>query len=187
MHTTEPIPGAAMQLAEALAKSLRCTAFTEERTEFWCMKVALLAAAHEIPKTFLDGLCGPYSVPSDRRRTPKFDHGLEVINAARNDNDGGAPMRPSPSIRLALRAAAHSFDPLVGAGVLAFSPHRPEASFFRTKLNELYELVAACEAKAFELLAGLLAISLPGLRRDAVPDATLIARGLPEQEPSPDY
>lgn len=186
MHTTDPIPGAAMQVAEALVKSRRCTPFTEEVAEFWGEKARILADIHGISRE-LDELCDRTTPPSERAGHRHFDHKREANNIRDPRYQGDLPRWPSLAVRLAVLAAARSFDPLGGTGVLAFSPHRSEASFFRARLHELYELAAACEAKSFELLAGLLAISLPSLRRDAVPDATLIARGLPDEEPVPNY
>jgi len=174
-----------MQVAEALVKSRRCTPFTEEVAEFWGEKARILADIHGISRE-LEELCDRTTPPSVGEGRSRLDHKREAKTILKL-NQGDLPRWPSLAVRLAVLAAARSFDPLGGTGVLAFSPHRSEASFFRARLHELYELAAACEAKSFELLAGLLAISLPSLRRDAVPDATLIARGLPDEEPVPNY
>ena len=187
MLANDPIPGAAMQFAEALAKSMRHSPFNEEVTAYWRAKLRILAVRYGIPTPFVDNLTSQDRPSPDSRPYRGLSHMAEARNASRGTQNTEVPTRPSLALRLALIAAAKTFDPLSGTGVLGFSPLPAETPFFREKLDELYRAVDDCEARSLELLGGLLAVALKGLQGDPVPDAVFVAAGLPESVPTPDY
>ena len=174
----DAIPGAAMQFAQAVVDSRKKRAQRHDGLANWYgRKVALLAGIHALPAGLAHALLFyGYDAPDLEYQQLLIRVGLEW-----HKPDSGI----TPAMKLALLASSEILNPF--AGILAFSPQPSERTFWRPKIKRVYERADQYMTETTELLGGLLCIAYPALLVDSIDVEALIARGLPDQMPEPDW